>query len=67
VLTGEFVKPAAQRSTDRVVESLAVGIIKSSAFRSMPRADHFATLTPERAGMFAVMIRDFAARHREAG
>jgi pimeloyl-ACP methyl ester carboxylesterase len=32
-----------------------------------PRADHFAPLTPERADMFAAIIRDFAARHREAG
>ena len=28
-----------------------------------PNADHFAPITPERAGMFAAMIRDFAQRH----
>jgi pimeloyl-ACP methyl ester carboxylesterase len=28
-----------------------------------PHADHFAPVTPARAGMFAAMIRDFAERH----
>jgi pimeloyl-ACP methyl ester carboxylesterase len=31
-----------------------------------PCADHFAPITPERAGMFAAMIRDFAQRHSQA-
>jgi pimeloyl-ACP methyl ester carboxylesterase len=30
-----------------------------------PNADHFAPITPERAGMFAAMIRDFAVRHSD--
>lgn len=31
-----------------------------------PHADHFAPLTPERAEVFARMIRDFAGRHAQA-
>ncbi len=31
-----------------------------------PQADHFGPLTPERAGVFAGMIRDFAGRHTQA-
>lgn len=30
-----------------------------------PHTDHSGPMTPERAGMFAGMIRDFAARRRE--
>jgi pimeloyl-ACP methyl ester carboxylesterase len=32
-----------------------------------PQADHSGPGTPERAGMFACMIRDFAGRHTQAG
>jgi pimeloyl-ACP methyl ester carboxylesterase len=31
-----------------------------------PEADHFGPVTPERAGVFAGMIRDFAGRHTQA-
>jgi hypothetical protein len=31
-----------------------------------PQADHFGPVTPERAGVFAGMIRDFAGRHTQA-
>lgn len=44
-----------------------------SLYRALPRgelgicpnADHVAPITPERAGMFAAMIRDFAQRHSD--
>ena len=31
-----------------------------------PQADHFGPVMPERAGVFAGMIRDFAGRHTQA-
>jgi pimeloyl-ACP methyl ester carboxylesterase len=31
-----------------------------------PQADHFGPVTPERAGVFAGMIRDYAGRHTQA-
>ncbi len=31
-----------------------------------PQADHFGPVMPERAGVFAGMIRDFAGRHTRA-
>ena len=46
-----------------------------SLYRALPnaelaicsQADHSGPGTPERAGMFACMIRDFAGRHTQAG
>jgi pimeloyl-ACP methyl ester carboxylesterase len=45
-----------------------------SLYRALPnaelaiclQADHYGPLTPERAGLFAGIIRDFAGRHTQA-
>ena len=68
----EIVEPALVLTGDRdelITLDLLVSLYRAlpnAELAVCPQADHFGPVTPERAGVFAGMIRDFAGRHTQA-
>jgi pimeloyl-ACP methyl ester carboxylesterase len=68
----EIVEPALVLTGDRdelITLDLLVSLYRAlpnAELAVCPQADHFGPLMPERAGVFAGMIRDFAGRHTQA-
>jgi pimeloyl-ACP methyl ester carboxylesterase len=68
----EIVDPALVLAGDRdemITLDLLVSLYRAlpnAELAVCPQADHFGPLMPERAGVFAGMIRDFAGRHTQA-
>ena len=68
----EIVEPALVLAGDRdelITLDLLVSLYRAlpnAELAVCPQADHFGPLMPERAGVFAGMIRDFAGRHTQA-
>ena len=68
----EIVDPALVLTGDRdelITLDLLVSLYRAlpnAELAVCPQADHFGPLMPERAGVFAGMIRDFAGRHTQA-